>query len=150
MEKILDYNLNVKANEKLPSLPVLHDFRINEIKIENGALIVTSNDVANYDESTAYVDFDAKSVRIEFSLEDQDECAAKTTVLIRNKKKWKKYQTFFGNEFVEIYKPQDLAIMNPMVSFYQVNLILWGKMKKKSVDVIMEIRCDKVKYIFSD
>ena len=152
MEKILEYNLKINLDEKLPSLPILHDYKIDEIKIENGKLIILSNDVAYHDDdSFAYTGIHAKSVCVEFSLEYKDECDVNMTILHRDsKKKWKKYRKYYGNEFIGIYKDFNLEIINPMVSFCQINFILFGKKKNKRFHIIMEIRCDKVKYTFTD
>ena len=67
MEKALEFNLKVKIDNDLPQLPVLHDYKINEMKIENDTLIISSADVANHDDNSfVYTGFVAKTVQVEF------------------------------------------------------------------------------------
>jgi len=150
MEKILEYNLNIGIDEKFSVMPVLHDYKVDEIKIESGRLVLISNDVANhYHDWPSLAGFKAKGVRVEYINDDYD-----TDMLIRvlfnGKRKSNKYYTFC-EEFLDTVKEYDrLEIIYPSVSFREVFLTLWGTKGKKSCDILMKIACDKVRYIFNN
>jgi len=132
MEKILEYKLNININENLPQMPPLHDYKVDEIKIENGTLIIVSNDVANHDDNSSdFVGFDANRVRVEFcfdgcvSRDCGDKCnAVNCNVIVsqHSPKKQIKEKNKYGygqrsncydiREFISFYKDYNLNILH--------------------------------------
>ena len=150
MTKVLEYNLNINIDEKFPFLPVLHDNKIDEIKIENNTFVIISNDVANHDDdSSSFTGMKSKSVRVEF-INNEFGTDMGVNVMFYGKKKSNKYFSYC-EEFIDTFKEYDrIEMIYPMVGFRQVALTLWGRKGKKPCNILMNISCDKVKYTFSD
>ncbi|MCL2556213.1 MAG: hypothetical protein FWE03_04250 [Firmicutes bacterium] len=148
MEKNLEYNLNIGIGEKFPFLPVLHDYKVDEIKIEDKRLIIVSNDVANHDDdSSNFSGIKAKSVKVEF-INNEYGTDMSVDVIFHGKKN----KVFlYCEEFLDAIKEYDnLEILYPMVGFRQVHLMLFGAIGKKRCNITMKISCDKVKYTFTE
>ena len=158
MQKILEYNLNVDVNEKFPFMPVLHDCKVNEIRIEDNILIITSNDLQNHDEdSLVFAGFHAKKVQVEFVFEEEIDCMVIVSVSSPKKQIRENHKYGYGKrsncydirEFITIYRDYRLEILYNMVSFNQVNLILAGH-KNKISEIEMQLFGCQVRYIFTD
>ncbi len=161
MEKVLEYKLKPEIKDGFPFMPVLHDYKVDEIRINNNVLIVVSNDLENHDDdSFDFTGFHAKKVRIEFIFENDVKCEEECNVIVSQyfpKKQIRDRGNGYGkrsniyniNEFLNIYRDYNLEILFYMVSYGQVNLKLAGN-KKKIKNIEIEIFCKEVRYIFSD
>jgi|GEM_PF-3378864 len=156
MEKILEYKLNIGVDEKFSFMPVLHDYKVSEMKIEDKKIVLISNDVSNHDDdSSNFAGFKPKSVKVEFINDEYmqgqwGDPDMMVRVMYYGKRKYNKYHTFCEEFFDTIKEYDELEIIYPSVSFREVILTLWGEKRKKRCNIMMQIACDKVRYIFTD
>ena len=173
MEKVIKYNLDVQLNEKLPLLPVLHDYNVDEIKVENGKIILTTSDFGNLlncdgsEDNYAYVaGFAPKKAVVELCvcdnwyLDDLSDCEFLVSRFYGRKQFKEKNRLKCGgkrtncykiNDFIKIYKDYRLQFGYVSVGYHWVNFIFsCNNSSMRYVDIELPLYCKEVVYTFSD
>ncbi len=173
MEKVIKYNLDVQLNEKLPQLPALHDYAVDEIKVENGKIILTTTDFGNLlktdgsEDNYSYVaGFAPKKAVVELHLCDNyysDDLSGCEVLVSRfygrkqfkekNKLKCdgKRTNCYKINDFITIYKDYHLQFRYISVGYRWVNIIFsCNNSNMRYLEIELPIDCKEVIYNFSD